>query len=424
MPNALKLMPPADAIKTLLDSLSPKHVGSEYVLSSRSSGRVLRENLYTSMKIPSRDIAAMDGYALRSEDVVTASATNPVRLKLVGKVYPTSRQPPTVEPEQAVFVACGAPIPFGADAVARLEHVRLVDGEIVVPIDIPKGKNISYAGEDVQAGLLFTEGHILRPQDVEVLVAIGRQKVRVSRKPRVAIISTGNELAKKPSKTKVACSRAYNISSLVAAMGGEPIFLGVARDDLVHTRTMILEGVRRADVVLTIAGVSVGEKDLVMEAIQSIRGSQIIAHGLSIHPGRPLSLSVIRGKAVVSLPGHVASTNAAFYLTVPRTLRCITGARGVPWPQIKARLTEGFKSGPLNELVRVRITKRQDGYWAEPFRGQITMLTSMTRTNGFFIAPPKETLEAGDEVDVLLYSPLEFSHLGCDEPQSDRLTWF
>jgi len=405
----LKLVDPTSALADFLGSIRNR-LGSERVRVDESCGRILAEPVYSDIRIPPRDIAAMDGYALRSTDVSQASRDKPVKLRLVGELAAASTSSPTLRPGEAMAVSCGAPIPRGADAVVRVEHVRQLADSIEVYIDVPKGKNISYQGEDIKPGKVFDNGHLVRPQDIELMTAIGIDRLKVIRRPKAAIISTGDELSRTLEKAATVCSHAYGVAAMLRTLGADPVFLGIARDHLSSIRAKLREGLRRADFLITIAGVSVGDKDLVAQAIQSLSGSRVIAHGVAIHPGRPLTLSTVSDKPIVSLPGHVASTVAAFYLVIPSLLRVITGT-SPPLPTVRAKLTEPFQARNLLELVRVRLEKINGELVAKPLTGRINLMRLICESNGLFVAGPRAAYNTGDQVQVMLYSPYEFAHI-------------
>ncbi len=411
----LKLVPYSEALEKLFEVACIKHIGYETVSVERSIGRVLAEDVTSEVDIPQTDRSLVDGYALKSEDTLEASPKNPVKLRIVGKLYPWSPPNEGVSKGQAVYVACGAPIPQGADAVIEVENTVLRVGEIEIRRLVKAGENIAPAGEDVKKGsLVLKRGEVLRPQDIGILAGIGVRDVKVFRKPRVAIIATGNELVEISRKdpTKIVDNYALIVSGLISELGGIPVRLGIAPDDLSEIKGKISEAVEKADIIVTIGGCSVGEKDFVPDAINSFGKPGIIVHGIKVKPGKVTGFGVVEGKPIVMLPGLIASTLAGFYLILAPLIGLYSGLKkDNVLPVISAKLNQDLQADrTLYRFMPVHVRRVNGAFIAEPIPGGSTSLSRFIKSNGFILVPPNKTLEKGAEVNVTLFCRWELTH--------------
>jgi len=411
-----KLMPYNEALERLLEVVCVKPIDYETVSLERALGRVLAEDVTSEVDIPETDRAVVDGYAIRSEDTLEVSLKNPVTLRIVGKLYPWSFSTDIdVSAGQAIYVTCGAPIPRGADAVVRVENTVLHDGEIEIRRPVRAGENIAPAGEDIKKGSsILRRGEVLRPQDIGVLAGIGVMEVKVFRKPRVAIIATGNELFElsKRDPTRIVDNYALVISGLISRLGGVPIRLGIAPDNLPEIKRKIGEAVEKADIIVTIGGCSVGEKDLVPDAINSFGKPGIIVHGIRVKPGKVTGFGVVGGKPIVMLPGLIGSTLAGFYLILAPLIGLYSGLKeDNVLPVISAKINQDLHADerPLYKFLPVCVRRVNGTLIAEPISGGSSNLSRFIKSNGFILVPPRKTLEKGEEVNVTLFSKEEFT---------------
>jgi molybdopterin molybdotransferase len=394
--------------------LKPGRLSIENVPLHLAFGRVLAEKAIANERIPPTNTSAMEGYAIRFQDVKSATPANPRRLRVIGHIGVDEKTKRIyIREGEAVSVATGATIPRGADTIVRIEHVRRFDGEIAVYRQIERGKDVSYAGADIPRGLVFRKGHLLRPQDVEVLTALRLQRVKVFSKPQVAIISVGDELCEvedlDPSKQVI--THALNISGLVKGLGAEPKIYGVVRDDVKAIRRFVKRALNETDIILTIAGSSIGEGDLVSQAVSSFPSAKTIAHGIAMKPGKPTLVAVVNGKPLIGLPGHVASTNAAFYVFATKLIEKYSGASNLTLPVAIAELAEEFKCGTPYSFVRFRIQEQQNRLVATPLNGEFILMSDFVRSNGFAILPPRTEIAKGEMLRIMLYSIHEFHHI-------------
>lgn len=411
--RTLKLIPYGEALKRLLGAAYIKPICYETVPIERSFGRVLAEDVTSEVDVPPTDRAVVDGYALRSEDTLGASPKSPVTLRIVGKLYPWSPSTDVhVSAGQAIYVTCGAPMPQGADAAVMIENTVPRDGKIEVRGTVRTGENIASAGEDVKKGnLILRKGDVLRPQDVGILAGIEMREVKVFRKPVAAIIATGNELFElsKRDPTRIVDNYALIVSGLISELGGVPIRLGISPDDLSEIKRKISEAVEKADIIVTIGGCSVGEKDLVPDAVNSFGEPGIIVHGIRVKPGKVTGFGVVEGKPIVMLPGLIASTLAGFYLILAPLIGLYSG---LVLPVISAKTNHDLQADnrPLYRFLPVHMRRVNGTFITEPIPAGSSSLSRFIKSNGFILVPPNKTLKKGEEVNVTLFSNEEFTH--------------
>ncbi len=401
-----KLTPVEEALATYLAYLHP--TSPEETALSDARGRVLAEDVTSPMDIPPFHRAAFDGYAVRSSDTFGASASNPAVLKIVGKLRPGDEIELSIGEGEAVEIATGAYLPEGADAIVPLEFSKRSGDHVEIIKQVPPGANVDRKGSDVSRGdIVLRRGTVIGPFEMLLLASLNIARVRVFRKPVVSIISTGSELVELGSplsKGKIVNSNRYALESLISDLA-VPQYLGIARDDEKILGEMVERGMD-GDLIVTIAGTSVGERDLVPKIVRSL-GGEIVVHGLSIMPGKPTLLALIDGTPLIGLPGSpVAAMVAAIEVLLPVLAR-LSGVDGAfQWPRVRARLDRRIASRPgVRHYVRVKLRRRDGILLATPVRVSGSgIISSLTQADGFVVVPEDvEGYEAGSEVDVLVY---------------------
>ena len=381
--------------------------------------RVLAEDVYSDMDIPPFDNSAMDGYAVRAADTVAASSEAPVTLRVIADLAAGYTTDLIVEPGTAIRIMTGAPLPAGADAVVRFEetseglsgHER-ADNRIEVLSQVVVGENVRPAGEDIRKGeLVLAEGTILRPQEIGVLASLGRARVRVIRRPRVAILATGDELIaidEPLSPGKIRNSNEYSNAALVRRYGGVPVRLGIARDDVNELTAKIREGLaQKVDLFLTSAGVSVGDYDVVKDVL----GAEGEVHFWQVRmkPGKPLAFGEIQGVPLLGLPGNPVSAMVSFEQFARPAILKMLGRTRLHKSTVEAVLEEDVESSGRRDFKRAMITKRDGDYYASVTGPQGSgVLTSMVKANGLAIIPEGiRQMKAGERVVVQMLDWLE-----------------
>jgi len=374
--------------------------------------RVLAEDVYSDMDIPPFDNSAMDGYAVRAADTVGASPETPITLRVIADLAAGYTTDFVVEPGTAIRIMTGAPLPAGADAVVRFEETSegLPAGErredwIEVFRQVVVGENVRPAGEDIRKGeLVLAEGTVLRPQEIGVLASLGRARVRVIRRPRVAILATGDELIaidEPLAPGKIRNSNEYSNTALVQRYGGIPVRLGIARDDEEELTAKIREGLaQKVDLFITSAGVSVGDYDVVKDVL----GAEGEMHFWQVRmkPGKPLAFGEIQGVPLLGLPGNPVSAMVSFEQFARPAILKMLGKRHLHKPTVEAILEEDVKSSGRRNFKRAVITKRDGEYYASVTGPQGSgILTSMVKANGLAIIPEGiRQMKAGERITV------------------------
>lgn len=376
--------------------------------------RVLAEDIISDVNIPPANVSHVDGYALKSEDTLQASINNPVSLRVIGKIYLDEGYKGIVKNSEAVYISTGCTLPNGADAVVPVERVRDKGNYIEVLRPLKPGENVIPAGADVRKGeKIFGAGRILRAQDIKILIDMKKWTVKVFRKPIVAIISIGNELTDRIEEAdkKKFDSHSIAISILISEAGGVPLNIGIAPDEINTIICMLKEGLVKADIVATIGGASIGERDYVLEAIRQIGESKILIRGVKVQPGRVTSLCILNRKPIVLLPGHFQSTLVGFYAVLLPLIRLLSGLHPEdPCLVVRAKLSKRIiirEFLPFDRVRFVKVIRVPEGYLAEPILGASSIVSIVSNSDGFIMIPQgKEVVEKGEEVDVHLLKGL------------------
>lgn len=387
-------------------------LGEEEVALEEALGRVLARDVVAAVDVPSFDRSNFDGFAVRAADTYGAAEEEPRRLRLLEETVATGVVPRgEVGPGEAMSIATGAMLPRGADAVLMVEHAD-VEGagetELLVRRPVTPGAGVSFAGTDVAAGeTVLWRGEVLTSRETGVLAAIGAARVCVRRRPRVAILSTGDEIIAPGEPMRpglVYDSNARVIADAVRELGGEPVVLGIVRDDLAELRRRLAAAIDTADVVLLSGGTSKGEGDLSYQAVRELSNPGIVAHGVALKPGKPICLAAERGKPVVVLPGFPTSAIFTFHEFVAPVIRALADRGTHPPQSVEARLAVKVNSEiGRTEYLLVGLVPRDDGLAAYPMGKGSGSVTAFSRADGFVtIGRHEEIVPAGAAVRVQL----------------------
>ncbi len=405
-----------DAQKQLLDAVHSNLNPSEMVQLQKALGRVLAQDAISTVNIPNYDKTFIDGYAINSQDTKAASTTKPAAFKVVGKLFPAD-YPTAFEAAhgEAVYVACGAPIPKGADSTVKVEETRLNGDKIEVIREITSGEGIIPLGDDMKKGdLILKKGQVLRPQDIGVLASLGMIIAEVAKKPKIAIISGGDELIKQASKdpAKIANNYALVVAGLASELGAEAEMVGIMADDFEKVTAKIAEEIADSDIVVTIGGTSVGVKDFVPDAVNALGDPGVVVQGVSLRPGAVSGFGIVCGKPVIMLPGHIGSCIAGFYLFVAPLISHYLGDNGDGvLPKLSAELAEDLETGPQFRFQLTHLKQFEGKLLAEQVEGGSSALTTIVKSNGYTIVPPHTRLAKGSRVEVYLFGKLELTQI-------------
>ena len=380
-----------------------KPLGEETVPLMDALGRVVGRDILAPWDLPQYDNSAMDGYAVRAADCTTL----PARLTVTGFLPAGADTPPEVAPGCAVRIMTGAPIPAGCNAVIPIEDTEVDDNVLTVSRKVQPRQHVRAKGSDVAAGTpVMAAGSGIRPAEIGMLAAMGQALVPVIRKARVGILSTGDELIElgaSPSAGKIINSNALSLAAAVREAGAEPVLIGIARDDAESHREKMLQGLA-CDALITSAGVSAGDRDLVREVAAGL-GAQELFWKVGMKPGGPTAFSTWQGKPIFSLPGNPVSTMVTFELLVKPALLKMMGHLKVLPPFIKGILAEDAHKQPGKlHFIRVTVKKRHGRHVAYCAGEQHTaILSTMTRCDALAALPCDATfIPAGSEVDLAL----------------------
>jgi molybdopterin molybdotransferase len=369
-------------------------------------GRVIAEAVVSPREIPPWPNSSMDGYAVRAADTERA----PVSLAVVTRIAAGDMPARPIGAGEAARIFTGAPLPEGSDSVIPQEDVEADEGVVRVSRSVERGSYVRPRGEDVRAGDRVLEpGHPIGPAEIGLLATLGRSPVLVHRRPRVAILSTGNEIAdlgRDPGPGQIPNTNTYSLAAQVIEAGGEPINVGVAADRMEAIEER-LRWALPADVLLSSAGVSVGEADLVRAALVRI-GAELHLWKVSMRPGKPVTFGTLGPRLVFGLPGNPVSAMVTFELFVRPALRALGGHRLLQRPRLRARALDPI-ANPGNRRGYLRVTLERDGdeYGARLTGGQgSAILRSMVLADGLAVVAPDTLVRKDELVEVLVLRPL------------------
>lgn len=368
---------------------------------------VLGETVAATESIPPFANTAMDGFAIRAADSRGASKSDPNMLSVAATIPAGAVAPRALQSGEAMRIMTGAPIPEGADAIIKVELTRPAGFDVLLLDEVPPGNHVRPAGDDIQAGTeVFHPGTVLSPGHLGVLASIGRQTVKVYRRPRVGVMSTGDELVEGPEPLQpgqIRDSNRLTLLSLVAEAGFHPVDLGLIRDDEDAIRAALQSGVEKTDAVITSGGVSMGDYDLVKAILTELGDFNWMQ--VAIKPAKPLAFGVMSDTPVFGLPGNPVSSMVSFELFARPALRRMMGRLDAERPHISAIADEPFLRSPdgKTHFVRVVVTQQSDGAWhARSAGGQGShQLTGMATANGLAIVPDGDGFDTGSAIRVM-----------------------
>ena len=385
----------------------------ESVDTLQSYGRVLATDVVAPENVPAAPTSHMDGYAVVSSDLMGATPSKPAILTVVDAIGPGNRSRRHLLSGQAIMVATGATLPAGADAVVPVESAKAEGNEVRVGFSPSPGEHVHKAGQDIVRGeLILAEGHRIRAQDVGILVSLGFHKVRVRKKVTVAVLATGNELtpASRPMKGKTVESHSPIFLRLAEALGCATLDMGIARDDPKALRDALSPALAKSDFLVTLGGTSAGRRDLVVDAVSSLRPDALV-HGLRLDRGRVTGLASVKGKPILMLPGPIQAASNAFLVVGVPIIKELTGSKdiglivpcvlGAPWETRR-------KFSDFQKVVYVKLRAGPPAV-AEPITGETESMKLLANADGYILVPEDiKRLEVGDRVNVCLVPGFSF----------------
>jgi len=409
-----KLVSFNEAKRILQQRFSANPIGTENATLSEAYERVLAKDIVAHIDVPPFNRATVDGYAVKAKDTFGADETNPITLKICGRVNVGELSRIAVENGSATEIATGAPMPQGADAVIMFEHTIQKDANVILYRPVSKGENVMKAGSDIKKGdTILKKGQALSSWEIGALAALGLAKVEVYKRPRVAIISTGPEIVE-PGKLllsgKIYDINAHTLSAAVLECGGQPFNLGIVPDEADKLETAIRKALGSADVVITSGGVSAGPRDIIPEILNSLGKPGIIVSGIAVKPGKPTTIAIVDKKPIFSLPGPPTSSLLMFHILVRPIISKIAGKTEEEFPFIEAITGEKmFSEKGRRTFVMVNLSQDKTGrILASPVpTGLSGAITTLTKADGFIEIPESQQfINAGEDAKVYLLKPI------------------
>jgi len=393
------------ALKTILVNFRPLGLEKINILEARK--RVIGEDVFAPCNIPSADNSAMDGYAVRQIDTKGATQAKPLRFKIIEDIPAGKVALKKIKKGEAARIMTGAVIPEGADSVIRQEDTKKDGNTAIIYTSAKKGQNIRFAGEDVRKGeLVVKKESALRPADIGMLASLGKAFINVYQKPRVAIMSTGDELVDietNPPLGKIINSNSYSLAAQVLECGGIPIMLGISKDKKIDLQEKFKTALH-ADVIISSGGVSVGDFDFVKDVMGEI-GNAMHFWQVAMRPGKPLAFGAIESVPLFGLPGNPVSAMVSFEQFVRPSLLKMQGHKKIFRQTIKAVCAQEIqKSAGFRHFIRAIVKKEKDQYIASVTGDQGSgILKSMVMANALIVMGENETrIKKGAQVTIQL----------------------
>lgn len=389
-------------------------MSSESVALDSALGRVLSEDIVSREDLPEGSRSTVDGYAVRAEDTFGASDSIPAFLNVVANIAMGTMPDFEIRPGQAAQIPTGGFLPRGADAVVMVEYTNragIQSIEVSKPVTVRT--NVLERGEDARSGeVLLQSGKRMRSQEIGFLAALGVTDVPVFCRPRVAVISSGDEVVKidrRPGPGQIRDANGHAVAALIRNCGAEPVLIGIVPDNAAKLQSSIEIAIARTDIVVISGGSSVGTRDLMVDAVSGMAGTEILSHGVAIKPGKPTLLARQAEKPIIGLPGHPVSALIVAQVFLAPFLHYLQGGKMEKGPlgnRVQAFLATSIHSTiGLEEYIRVRIEETASGAFAvHPIFGKSGMLSTMVKADGILLIPMNaEGFSKGEAVHVIQY---------------------
>ncbi|MBI4683795.1 MAG: molybdopterin molybdotransferase MoeA [Nitrospirae bacterium] len=402
------------ALQLVLSNISPVSPPEKKLSIEDSYKRILSRDIFSPEDLPQFARSTVDGFAVNSSDTFGATETFPAYLNVAGEISMGIMPAFDLKKGEAAKIATGGMLPKGADSVVMVEHVQHIDARMIeVMKPVAPCENVIMAGEDIRKNdLIFMKGHRLRPQDIGALAGLGITEVLVFERPKVSIISTGDEIVPANCPVNLGQIRdvnSFNLAGLIAEAGGDPVKRGIFRDDYNVLRKVIEESLRDSEMVLITGGSSVGTKDMTAKLINDIGEPGVLFHGVSIKPGKPMIGGIINNKPLFGLPGHPAAITVCFEQFIEPVLGRLSGLAENVFRDRKriviAKISKNVSSSSGREdHIRVSLEEREGEIWALPILGKSGLITTLTKADGIVVIPLRKLgLEQGETVEVRLF---------------------
>lgn len=385
-------------------------LGTEFVHLSNACGRILGTDLKAQTDLPGFSRATMDGYAIKATSAFGASESNPALLNLIGSILMGEEPKFIIKPGQAVRIATGGMLPQGADAVVMIEYTQEIDqASVEIYRSVAPLQNVISASEDFAKNqTVLSKGKLIRPQEIGLAAALGIAEIEVFQRPRVGIISTGDEVIpidEQPRPGRIRDINSYSLAGFIKQEGGIPVQYGIVRDNADELKQKYEKAVQETDILLISGGSSVGTKDYTLEVLSSLPQTKILVHGISISPGKPTILAKHGDKPIWGLPGQVVSAMIVLKIAVMPFLYHQMGySRPKNRFTVQARLSRNIASTQgRRDFIRVKLEQEGKKYLARPILGKSGLINTMINADGLLeISENVEGLEKDTEVEIIL----------------------
>jgi molybdopterin molybdotransferase len=405
----------SEEVFKILQEFEP--LGEETLPLDVSFGRTLSGDILSPENLPGFSRSSMDGYAVRAKDTFGATESLPALFEVTGEVVMGQVPNLAVGSGQAIKISTGGMLPKDADGVVMVEYCSTLDDHsIEVSRAISPQENVIQHDDDFKKGSsVLEQGNMLRPQDLGVLAGLGLSRVAVYKKPKVAIISTGDEVVpvdKRPAPGQVRDINSYTLAAFCRRAGTEPIMMGLCKDDFEKLKATIEDGLRDADTVWISGGSSVGTRDLTLKVFESFKDMELLVHGISISPGKPTIIARAGSCAIFGLPGHTASAMVVAEVFLAPFLSHLQGQKDFPkksYFEIEAKLGRNIESASGREdYFRVKLKRRGSEWIAEPIFGKSGLISTLVEADGLLrVERNREGLYQDQNVKVMVFDSLE-----------------
>lgn len=412
-----KVSTPNEVITILKDHLNLKEITQnniEEVDIKIVLHRFLAEEIVAPNNLPGFNRSTMDGYAIRAEDSFGATDSLPSYLKIIGEIKMGVKPEFKINPGKAVKISTGGMLPEGANAVMMVEYTEQIDDTTIeARRSISPWENVIREDEDLKIGeIILRKGRRLRPQDIGVLAGIGKTNIKIYRRPKIVIISTGNEIIPAESEPRIGQIRdinSYTLGACIEEAGGVPVYRGIIKDEVVLLEQEIKKTIKKdkVEAIIISGGSSVGVRDITLEVLNRLGKPGVLIHGVSVKPGKPTILAIADNRPIFGLPGHPVSAMIIFDLFVRPLINWLQGGKYNYnfAKEIEAELTCNMVSDSGREdFIRVFVYKEGEKYYAKPILGKSGLISTMVRASGLIkIGLNIEGLEKGSKVMVRLF---------------------
>jgi len=398
-----------EVLTIIEDNFFPDNRRIERVDLTSSLGRVVARDVIANSNIPPFDRSVVDGYAVKSSNTFGASDAMPAILDITGEIRIGQKPPGDIKEGQCMYVPTGGMLPEGSDAVVMIEDTgELGSDGIAVYKPVSLWENTMRRGEDIKDGHVVVEKNtVIRPRHVGVLSSAGFKEIEVIQKPRVSIISTGDELIEPGKELKpgqIWDINTYSLAASVVEDGGHPVLEGIVRDQRDILKQRVTDAVKNSDVVLISGGSSAGFRDYTAEIINGMGNPGVMVHGVSIKPGKPTIVGKVDNKPVIGMPGQPVSSLVVYKVLISPLIRKLAGYPSKQINTIKAFCEENYASAAgREEYLMIDLMEKEGKIYALPVYGKSGMITTISSARGMVkITRNKEGLYKGEEVEVIL----------------------